>query len=194
MRAKAERGECMSYSRKRVREKFKPKSEKLMDQVREVLRFHHYAYRTEQTYVSWILRYIKFHGKVHPNTLGQPDVENFLSYLAQVDNVAASTQNQAFNSILFLYKHVLDLPERVEHIDAVRAKKPRKMPTVLTCDEVKALFAELDGTSLMIAKLMYGWLRCGASLLAGAASASLHQLGLRGTSRPFALSFGKCRV
>ncbi len=91
MRTKAERGECMSYSRKRVRDKYKPKAEKLVDQVREVLRFHHYAYRTEQTYVSWILRYIKFYGTVHPNTLGQPDVEKFLSYLAQVDNVAASS-------------------------------------------------------------------------------------------------------
>ena len=92
----------VSYSRKRARDKYTPKAEKLVDQIREVMRFHHYAYRTEQTYVDWIVRYVKFHGTVHPRTLGQADVEKYLSYLAQVQNVAVSTQNQAFNAILFL--------------------------------------------------------------------------------------------
>lgn len=146
----------MAYSRERARNRYTPKAEKLVDQIREVMRFHHYAYRTEQTYVDWIVRYVKFHGTVHPKNLGQADVEKYLSHLAQVKNVAAATQNQAFNAILFLYRHVLNLPERVEHIDAVRSKKPKKMPTVLTCEEVKALFSKLDGIALLIAKLMYG--------------------------------------
>ncbi len=146
----------MSYSRTRAREKYKPKAVKLVDQIREVMRFHHYAYRTEQTYVDWIIRFVKFHDTTHPRELGQPAVEKFLSHLAQVDHVAASTQNQAFNALLFLYRHVLDLPERVERIAAVRSKKPKKMPTVLTRDEVKTLFAELEGIPLLIAKVMYG--------------------------------------
>ena len=81
-----------------------------MDQVREVLRYHHYAYHTEQTYCQWILRYIHhFGGKTHPNRLGAKDVEHFLSRLATDLKVSASTQNQAFNAILFLYRHVLKI-------------------------------------------------------------------------------------
>lgn len=146
----------MAYSRSRVREKYRPKAEKLVDQVREVMRFHHYAYRTEQTYVDWIVRFVRFHGTTHPRELGHADIEKFLSHLAQREGVAASTQNQAFNALLFLYRHVLDLPDRVDRIDAVRSKKPKKMPTVLTRDEVSALLAQLEGTPLLIAKLMYG--------------------------------------
>ena len=100
----------MAYSRSRVREKYRPKAEKLVDQVREVMRFHHYAYRTEQTYVDWIVRFVRFHGTTHPRELGHADIEKFLSHLAQREGVAASTQNQAFNALLFLYRHVLDLP------------------------------------------------------------------------------------
>jgi len=146
----------MSYSRTRVREKYRPKAEKLVDQVREVMRFHHYSYRTEETYVGWIVRFVKFHGTTHPRELGQQDVERFLSYLAQEEHVAASTQNQAFNALLFLYRHVLDLPDSVERIDAVRSKKPKRMPTVLKREEVSSLLARMAGTPLLIAKLMYG--------------------------------------
>ncbi len=92
----------------------------------------------------------------HPRELGHADVESFLSHLAQEKHVAASTQNQAFNALLFLYRHVLDLPDRVDRIDAVRSKKPKRMPTVLTRDEVSALLAQLEGIPLLIAKLMYG--------------------------------------
>ena len=88
----------MAYSRTRVRKKYRPKAEKLVDQVKEVMRFHHYSYRTEQTYVDWIVRFVKFHGTTHPRELQQVDVENFLSYLAQEQHVAASTQNQASNA------------------------------------------------------------------------------------------------
>jgi len=120
------------------------------------MRFHHYSYRTEQTYVDWVVRFVTFHGTTHPRELGHTDVEKFLSHLAQEQNVAASTQNQAFNAILFLYRHVLDLPDRVERVDAVRSKKPKRMPTVLTKEEVSSLLAQLDGTPMLIGRLMYG--------------------------------------
>ncbi len=82
---------------------------KLLDQVRDVIRLKHYSYRTEQTYVQWIRRYILFHNKRHPKDMGVPEIEAFLTYLAQQENVAASTQNQAFSSLLFLYRHVLNI-------------------------------------------------------------------------------------
>jgi integron integrase len=146
----------MVYSRTRVREKYRPKAEKLVDQVREVMRFHHYSHRTEQTYIDWIVRFVRFHNTVHPTELHREDVENFLSHLAQTEHVAAATQNQAFNALLFLYRHVLDLPDRVDKVDAVRSKKPKRVPTVLTREEIRSLLAQLDGTPLLIARLMYG--------------------------------------
>jgi integron integrase len=120
------------------------------------MRFHHYSYRTEQTYLDWIVRFVKFHNTTHPRELGHADVEKFLSHLAQEKHVAASTQNQAFNALLFLYRHVLDMPDRVDHIDAVRSRKPKRTPTVLTRDEVTRVLAQLDGRPLLMAKLMYG--------------------------------------
>ncbi|MDL1988177.1 MAG: phage integrase N-terminal SAM-like domain-containing protein [Deltaproteobacteria bacterium] len=91
--------------------KFKPNPEyRLMDQVREVLRYYHYAYRTEQSYSFWILQYIKFYGgKTHPKDMGKNEVERFLSFLAEKKNVAAATQKQALNALIFLYKKVLDI-------------------------------------------------------------------------------------
>ena len=83
---------------------FQPTSLRLMDQVRETLRFYHYAYNTEKSYVEWILRFIHFSGKRHPKDMGKPEIEKFLSHLAINRNVAAATQNQAFNAIMFLYK------------------------------------------------------------------------------------------
>ena len=90
--------------------KFKPNPEyRLMDQVREVLRYYHYAYRTEQSYCSWILQYIKFYeGKIHPKDMGKNEVEQFLSYLAEKKNVAAAAQKQASNALIFLYIRRLD--------------------------------------------------------------------------------------
>lgn len=146
----------MTYTRSRIREKYRPKAEKLLDQVREVMRFHHYAYRTEQTYVEWITRFVRFHNTTHPRNLNHQDVEQFLTHLAVKQHVAAATQNQAFNALLFLYRHVLDLPDRVDKIDAVRSKKPKRMPTVLTRDEMRTLLRQLESTPLLIAKLMYG--------------------------------------
>ncbi len=145
----------MAYERARPRDKYQPKPGKLMDQVREVLRYHHYAYSTERTYCDWIVRFIHFNGTKHPRDLGKEDIERFLSHLAVNKNVASSTQTQAFNAILFLYRHVLDLPI-AERIEAVRSRKPKRMPTVLTKDEMKSLLDLLAGTRLLGAKLMYG--------------------------------------
>ncbi|MFH7320537.1 integron integrase [Desulfurivibrio sp. D14AmB] len=137
--------------------KFRPNpSLKLMDQVREVLRYHHYAYRTETTYCQWILRYIRFHGgKTHPKLLGAPDVERFLSHLATNGKVAAATQRQALNAIVFLYRDVLDLPLEGK-IAPARSKRQVRPPTVLTQEEVKRLFMVMDATHALMAKLLYG--------------------------------------
>jgi hypothetical protein len=86
------------------------KPKKLLDQVRELIRLKHYSYRTEQTYVQWIRRYILFHNKRHPKDMGVPEIEAFLSHLATTEQVAASTQNQAFSALLFLYHQVLQIP------------------------------------------------------------------------------------
>ncbi|MCP3898783.1 MAG: integron integrase, partial [Desulfobacteraceae bacterium] len=126
-----------------------------MDQVREVLRFHHYAYRTEQSYVSWILRYIRFHNKQHPKDLGRAEIEAFLSDLAINRNVVASTQNQAFNALLFLYKQVLHI-EIEGKIRAKRSNKSRRIPVVLTQQEISAVLAEVSGVAGLIIHLMYG--------------------------------------
>ena len=128
---------------------------RLLDQVREQLRMRHYSYRTEQQYVDWIRRFIHFHGRRHPAGMGGPEVEAFLSYLAMERRVAASTQSQALATLLFLYKHVLksDLPwlDKV-----VRAKKPQRLPVVLTPAEVTAVLARLDGVHWLIVSLLYG--------------------------------------
>jgi hypothetical protein len=104
---------------------------KLLDQVRDAIRLKHYSIRTEQAYVLWIKRYIFFHHKRHPREMGVPEIEAFLTHLAVKEHVAASTQNQALNALLFLYREVLkqDLDSA---INAVRAKKPKRLPTVLT--------------------------------------------------------------
>ena len=96
----------MPYKRAQVNSKYVPKSVKLMDQVHEVLRYHHYAIRTEEAYVNWILKFIKFNGTRHPKEMGKKEIERFLYHLAINRKVAVSTQNQAFNAILFLYKDV----------------------------------------------------------------------------------------
>jgi hypothetical protein len=107
-----------------IKKKFRPDPNlKLMDQTRQVLRYYHYAYRTEQTYCDWIVRYIKFFNcQKHPKDMGKREIEMFLSHLAIKENVAASTQRQALNAIIFLYKQVLDMPidESIEHTRAKR--------------------------------------------------------------------------
>ena len=128
---------------------------RLLDQVRDVIRFKHYSIRTEQSYISWIKRFILFHQKRHPRDMGADEVTRFLTDLAVRGNVTASTQNQALNAILFLYRDVLtiDLP----WMDGIpRAKKPSRLPVVFTRTEVKSLLAQLDGTLWLMASLIYG--------------------------------------
>ena len=137
--------------------KFKPDPNlRLMDQVRQVLRYHHYAYRTEKSYCDWIVRYINFFDKkYHPKNMGKNEIEKFLSHLATHGKVAASTQRQALNAIIFLYKHVLDIPieETIEHI---RSKKHPRPPVVMTKNEVQRALAHMRGLHLLMAKLLYG--------------------------------------
>ena len=103
---------------------------------RPQIRLKHYSHRTEETYIQWIRRYILFHNKRHPKEMGVPEIEAFLSHLAVEGNVSASTQNQALSTLLFLYKHVLK-QELDDRIDAIRAKRPTYLPTVLTPEEVR---------------------------------------------------------
>ncbi|MBU1344931.1 MAG: integron integrase [Proteobacteria bacterium] len=137
--------------------KFHPNPKlKLMDQVREVLRYHHYAYRTEQAYCHWILRYIYFFGsKTHPRDLDSRDVERFLSDLAVSREVSASTQRQALNALVFLYREVLDIPLDGK-IQPVRSKKKLNLPTVLGKEEIKRFFRYIEGTHALMAKILYG--------------------------------------
>ena len=127
---------------------------KLLDQVRDAIRLKHYSIRTEQAYVNWIKRYIYFHNVRHPAEMGAPEIQAFLTHLAVEKNVAASTQNQAFSALLFLYKTVLH--QDLGPIDAMRAKKPKRLPSVLTKEEIHRVFDHMSGTHLLIAKLIYG--------------------------------------
>ena len=132
-----------------------PKSQRLLDRVRDKIRLRHYSIRTEQVYVDWIKRFIVFHGKRHPETLGASEVEAFLTNLAVEHNVAAATQNLAKSSILFLYRDVLgrDLPW-LEHVE--RARAPSRLPTVLSREEVASVLALLRGVHRLIGRLLYG--------------------------------------
>jgi len=137
--------------------RFKPNpSLKLMDQVREVLRYYHYAYRTEQVYCQWIVRYIRFHGEnIHPKQLGSQHVESFLSNLVTVDKVSSSTQKQALNAIVFLYRAVLHQPLD-DKIAPIRSKRQQRPPTVLTQEEVQQLLLLMNGPHALMAKILYG--------------------------------------
>jgi integron integrase len=115
----------------------------------------HYSIRTEQTYLDWIKRYIRFHGKKHPRQLGEEHVSRFLSHLAVHGKVASSTQNQALSAILFLYHQVLGM-ELMEFKDVVRAKKPKRLPLVLSKEEVAAVLGQLSGVSRVFGYLFYG--------------------------------------
>ncbi|MFZ5503496.1 MAG: integron integrase [Pseudomonadota bacterium] len=128
---------------------------KLLDQVRERIRIKHYSIRTETQYCQWVRRFILYHGKRHPRDMGAPEVEAFLTHLAVDGQVAAATQNQALSALLFLYKEVLgvDLPWLN---DVTRAKRPQRLPVVLTREEVQAVLARMTGTYGLMARLLYG--------------------------------------
>jgi integron integrase len=138
------------------RERFIPNPKlKLLDQVSEVMRFKHYSLRTETTYREWIRRYILFHDKRHPREMGAAEVSRFLSDLAVRGRVAASTQNQAFNALLFLYREVLGV-EFGPLQDVDRAKRPARLPVVLTKAEAERVLAGMTGTFRLMATLLYG--------------------------------------
>jgi integron integrase len=128
---------------------------RLLDRVRDRIRFKHYSLRTEQAYVEWIRRFVFFHGRRHPGEMGAAEVEAFLTHLAVAGKVSASTQNQAKSALLFLYKEVLgvELPW-LENV--AQAKTPTRLPVVLTQAEVASVLRRLDGTHGLIGRLLYG--------------------------------------
>tara|TARA_R110002072_G_scaffold30092_2_gene94231 strand:- start:17170 stop:18141 length:972 start_codon:yes stop_codon:yes gene_type:complete len=128
---------------------------KLLEQVRQKIRFLHYSRKTEQSYVQWIRRYILFHGKRHPKELGGEELSSFLNYLANKENVSASTQNQALSAIIFLYKQILDI-DVGEIPEFQYARKPKRLPVVLTQNEVKRVFEYLNEPHKTMVGLMYG--------------------------------------
>jgi integron integrase len=128
---------------------------KLLDQVRQAIRMRHYSYRTEKAYVHWIKRFIFFHNKRHPIEMGEAEIGQFLSSLATDGGVSASTQNQALNALLFLYHEVLN--KKIGLINGVvRAKRPQRLPVVLTKDEVKRVLDRMNGTPHLMGLLLYG--------------------------------------
>ena len=133
---------------------------KLLEQVRKLIRVKHLSYKTERAYIGYIRDYILFHNKKHPKDMGVSEIRDYLTHLAVDKNVAASTQNVAFNAVLFLYKQVLEI--KLPPIEGVlRAKRPRRLPVVFTRAEAKAIIAEVEGTPKMIVSLLYG---CGMRL------------------------------
>ena len=129
---------------------------KLLDVVREKIRFKHYSYSTEKTYVHWIKQYIFFHNKKHPLEMGKKEIEEYLTSLAVKNKVAPTTQNQAFSAILFLYKEVLGVDMSEWNIQALRAQERKHIPVVLTKDEVFKVLENLKGIYKLITMLMYG--------------------------------------
>ncbi len=128
---------------------------KLLDLVRRAIRSRHFSHRTEEAYIGWIRRFILYHGKRHPKTMGQPEVSRFLSNLATAGRVSASTQNQALSALLFLYQDVLHV--HLEWLEGlVRARRPARLPVVLTRGEVEAILARLQGMPRLMAALLYG--------------------------------------
>ena len=126
-----------------------------LDQVRDAVRTRHYSRRTEEAYLGWVKRFILFHGKRHPAALGADEVNAFLSHLAVEGNVSASTQAQALSALVFLYRNVLDDP--LPWIDdIVRAQRPRKLPAVLSREEVRSLLSAMNGTPRLVAGILYG--------------------------------------
>lgn len=128
---------------------------RLLDQVREVCRVRHYSPRTEKAYIHWIKRYIFYHDKRHPRDMGANEINAFLSWLATSRNVAAATQNQALNALVFLYHQVLKV-DPGDFGDVVRAKRSKRLPVVLSRGEVQAVLSNLHGELWLVGSLLYG--------------------------------------
>jgi integron integrase len=136
---------------------------KLLDRVRAAIRVRHYSLRTEEAYIAWIKRFIFFHGVRHPQEMGAAEINQFLTHLAVDGHVSASTQNQAFCALLFLYEKVLEVPfEQLQGV--IRAKHPERLPVVLNRDELQAVLARIEGVPRLVVLLLYG---AGLRLLEG---------------------------
>ena len=128
---------------------------RLLEQLRQALRSRHYSRRTEQTYCQWVKRFIYFHKVRHPAEMAEPEINAFLTHLAVKERVSASTQNQALSAILFLYRHVLN--RKIGDLgEVIRARKPKRLPVVMTREEVKLVLSHLNDAKLLMANLMYG--------------------------------------
>ncbi len=130
------------------------KRSQFLDQVREVIRTRQFSYSTEKTYISWIYRFIVFHHRRHPGEMGEKEVAAFLSYLAVNRKVTASTQNQALNALAFLYRQVLKIP--LGSFDFHKTRVGKRLPVVLSRDEVQMIIANLHGEFHLMASLLYG--------------------------------------
>ncbi len=135
------------------------KPKKLLDQVRETIRLKNYSYRTEQSYVDWIERFIRFHNLRHPQEMNTLEIEQFLTWLVVQQNVAPSTQNQALSALIFLYRYVLKI-DLIAKVDAVRAQPDKHLPIVLSKVEVQQVLARMNGVHLLMAQLLYGTGMC----------------------------------
>ncbi len=129
---------------------------KLLEVMRDKIRFKHYSIKTERVYLYWVKKYILFHNKKHPKDMGKVEIEEYLTNLAINNNVSPATQNQAFNAILFLYEQVLLISLKDENIQALRAKQKKHIPVVLSIDEVKQVILNTNGIYQVMLKLMYG--------------------------------------
>ncbi len=131
-------------------------AKKLLDIMRDKIRFKHYSMSTERVYIYWAKKYILYHNKKHPKDMGKVEIEQFLTHLATEFNVSPTTQNQAFNALLFLYEQILNISLKDENIEALRAKERKHIPVVLTIDEVKSIILNMSGIYQLTVKLMYG--------------------------------------
>lgn len=138
-----------------VDEKQKNSQPKLLDQIRIAIRTRHYSHRTEKSYINWIKRFVRFHGTRHPSELNESHVQAYLEHLAVKRQVASSTQNQALNAILFMYKNVLKISLNTD-MKIVRAKQSDHIPVVFTKSEIKKIFQHLSGIHWLMANLIYG--------------------------------------
>ena len=127
---------------------------KILDKVFIELRTRHYSKRTEEAYLNWVKAFISFHRMKHPNKMGATEISQYINYLAVTRNVSSSTQNQALCAVIFLYKHVLKI--EINEFDIVWAKKPKKLPVVLTKEEVKQTLKNLKGTAWIVGNILYG--------------------------------------
>lgn len=131
-------------------------AKKLLDIMRDKIRLKHYSIKTEQSYIGWAKRYIFFHNKRHPKEMGKIEIEQFLTHLATNLKVSPTTQNQAFNALLFLYEQVLDISLKDQNIQALRAQQRKHIPVVLTKEEVQSIIVNMNGIYQLMTKLMYG--------------------------------------